>query len=259
MDKIQELEFLQQNIPNMKVEYFDIILSVAERAYFKDDSGLGYSAIVGFILDALNHQKTSIEAINEIGHWDLLEDVTGDMPYNLKEQMKERIREKYGIEIYEDDPIPNCIEDIGEIELPCIFRDEGNGVVYTISVDDNNFVKESFNSMDEAIAFLTIDREGIDLLEAKLIEKTDNKSLEKKLIDKNYFGLKEEKNKIINDIRELQNQIGSFIKFGNKNLGNLSESKLELIYTRLKEIEKLRDTIESATTEKSKETINYEY
>ena len=64
---------------------------------------------------------------------------------------------------------------------------------------------------------------------------------------------------MINGIRELQNQIGSFIKFGNKNLENLSESKLELIYTRLKEIEKLRDTIESATTEKSKETINYEY
>ena len=257
MDKIQELEFLQQNIPNMKVEYLDIILESAEAAYFKDDSGLGYSAIVGFILDSLNNQKTSIVAINEIRHWDLLEDVTSDVPYNLTNKMEEILRDKYNIEIYEDEPIPNSIEEIEGIDLPCILIDDNE--VYSISVDGEKLIKEKFDYIDEAIAFLTIDNKELDLIEAKLVEKTDNKSLEEKLIANNFFGLKEEKEKMINGIKILSDKLGSFIEFGNKNLNTLSEASLELICMRLKEIEKLKQGIQLGTTEKVKETVNYEY
>jgi len=259
LDKIEELEFLKQNIPNMKVEYFDIILSAAESAYFKDDSGLGYSAIVGFILDALNHKKTSIDAINEIGHWDLLEDVTSDMPYNLESKMEDILQEKYKINIYKDEPIPNTIYDIEDIDLPCILIDNANDIVYSLSINGDELIKEEFNSIDEAIAFLTIDKEDLELIEAKLIEKTDNKALEEKLISYNYFGLDEEKNKMINEVIELSNKMSSFIKFGNKDLSTLSEANIELLFMRLKEIEKIKNAIELSTTEKNKETIDYEY
>lgn len=259
MDKIQELEFLQQNIPNMKVEYLDIILESAEEAYFKDDSGLGYSAVVGFILDSLNNQKTSIAAINEIGHWDLLEDVTSDVPYNLTNKMEEILRDRYNIEIYEDEPIPNSIEEIDGINLPCILIDDKNNEVYSISVDGETLIKERFDYIDEAIAFLTIDNKELELIEAKLVEKTDNKSLEEKLIANNFFGLKEEKEKMINGIKVLSDKLGSFIEFGNKNLNTLSEANLELLCMRLKEIEKLKQGIQLCTTEKNKETVNYEY
>ncbi len=239
MNEIKEMRYLLENIPNFRQEYYDIILQKSEETYFKDDSGLGYSHIVGFVTYALMNNETCIRAIDNVSKWELLADATDYYAFEVKNEM-EKILDEYNIEQIDERDIQEIIDNKEKEENKKLYICINDNVVAINNLDGQAIIEE-FDTIDEAIAFLKINDMEI-VYEAKLIRTTKNKTLDNLLREKGYYNNIEEKQVRHNCIENIilgLNKYDDNSTFTGKELSKLNYDMLQIASMQIDEIDSL--------------------
>lgn len=183
------LTYCREQIPGKKADYYDTILATCIHSYMADDGDITRERIIEHVVNALCNNLTSIAAISQINKYDLLQDVYDDNTYYM-DLMMNKVLDAYNITLINKADMEKMIENNSLFSSGLYLCKYDQNEIVAIDNQSYEIITESFDSIDEAIAYLEVYEMDYNY-EASLINDSNNSFLIDVLEYKGYFDSKE--------------------------------------------------------------------